>query len=100
MLEFLKNLTMHQTLSALLHSTPTRMDVDQETSCPSIKINHQLFKQHPKKRRVRFDLSAADHPKCVLQKRYKTHEEKENKNPNLLPRSATPGSASTHPQCD
>ena len=49
---------------------------------------------------MRFDLSAVDHPKCVLQKRYKTHEEKENKNPNFLPRSATPDSASTHPQCD
>jgi hypothetical protein len=92
---------MHLTLSALLHATPTRMDVDQETSCPSIKINHRRFKQNPKKRRVRFDLSAVDHPKCVLQKRFKTHEEKENKNSNLhAPRSATPGSASTHPQCD
>lgn len=82
MLGFLKSLTMHQTLSGLLHASPKPMDVDQETSCPSIKIKHQVFKQNPKKR-VRFDLSAADHPKCVLQKRYKRLQEKENKNPNL-----------------
>jgi hypothetical protein len=54
-----------------------------ETCCPSIKKNHRLFKQNPKKRRVRFDLSAAEHVTCGLQKACKTDQEKESKDHDL-----------------
>jgi hypothetical protein len=96
MFDSLHYLTMYTALSDLLQGSPKPMNIEQETCCPSIKKNHRLFKQNPKKRRVRFDLSAADHAKCVLQKGYKTHQDKENEDHNThAPPSATPMSAST-----